>query len=287
MVKSTSRKVFNGCNIAFLTVLGVMFLLPTLLILSASFMSETEYLAHGYSIIPYGFNFGNYVKLFEDNAIIRALLNSVVVTLGGTLSSVAVTTLTAYALSKPNLVGRGVFMKILMFCMLFSGGLVPTYMLVISLGLKNTYWALWLPGLIAPWNVILIRSNFMGVPPSLEEAMKIDGGNNLTCFLHVAVPMCVPTLASIILFSAVANWNGWAGFLLYFNSRHRDMYSLTALLQEMLQENINPSGGSVGSGYSETFKMATVVISTVPIILIYPFMQKYFIAGMMLGGVKE
>ncbi len=287
MVRSASRKAFNICNIAFLSFLGIMFLLPSLLIVSASLMSEEQYLSHGYSLIPYGFNFGNYIKLFEDSAIIRSLWNSVVVTVGGTLSSIVVTTFTAYALSKRNLVGRRVLMMILMFCMLFSGGLVPTYMLIISLGLKNTYWALWLPGLIAPWNVILIRSNFMTVSPSLEEAMKIDGGNNFTVFLHVAVPMCIPTLASIVLFSAVSNWNGWAGFLLYFNTQHRYMYSLTALLQEMLQENINPSGGSVGSGYSETFKMATIVISTLPIIMIYPFMQKYFISGMMLGGVKE
>ena len=287
MVKSRSRKIFNCFNIALLTLLGLVFVLPSVLIVSASFTSESQFLRYGYSLLPRGFTFENYRKLLSDSAIIRALFNSILVTVVGTLSSVSVTTCAAYALSKHNLVGRNVFMRILMFCMLFSGGLVPTYVLIISLKLQNTYFALWLPGLMAPWNVILIRSNLMGVPPSLEEAMKIDGGNNLTCFLHVAVPMCIPTIASIILFTAVSSWNGWAGFLLYFNSRHRYMYSLTALLQEMLAENINPSGGSVGSGYSESFKMATVVFSTLPIVIAYPFMRKYFIAGMMLGGVKE
>ncbi|MGN1061708.1 MAG: carbohydrate ABC transporter permease [Candidatus Scatosoma sp.] len=262
MVKSTSRKVFNICNIVLLSLLGIVFVVPCLLIVSASLTEEGQYLAHGYSLLPRGINFGNYRKLFSDNTILRSLWNSVVVTVVGTLLSVSVTTCAAYSLSKPNLVGRGFLMKILMFCMLFSGGLVPTYMLIISLGLKNTYWALWLPGLMAPWNVILIRSNFLTVPSSLEEAIKIDGGNNVTVFLHIAVPMCLPTIASITLFTAVGAWNGWSGFLLYFDSRHRNMYSITAILQEMLQENINPSGGSVGSGYSETFKMATVVVST-------------------------
>ena len=178
-------------------------------------------------------------------------------------------------------------MKIIIFSMLFSGGLIPTYMLIVNMGLKNSYLAILLPCMLAPWNCILIRNYFSSVPPALEEACKMDGGNNLTVFLKIYIPMSKSIIASIILFTAVAFWNNWSAPVLYFDSRHKDMLPLTAVLQQMLQENVNPSGGSASSGFAENVKMATVVVSTLPIIIAYPFMQKYFISGIMLGSVKE
>lgn len=287
-IESRSRKIFNGCNIAILSLLGICFLLPYLMILSASFTDEGRFLAHGYSLIPRGFTFHSYIRLFKgDSTIVRALGNSVFLTVCGTALHVGTTALAAYPLSKKKFVGGGVIMKILIFAMLFSGGLVPSYILIVGMGLKNSWLALLLPGMLSPWNCILIRSYFCGIPSSMEEAVKIDGGNNWTVFTRIYLPMSKPVLASIVLFTAVGFWNSWSGPLLYFDTRHSFMYPLTAVLQQMLQENVNPSGTAVGSGYSENVKMATVVISTLPIIVTYPFVQKYFVSGMMLGSVKE
>lgn len=287
-IESKSRKVFNIANIAILSVLGICFLVPYVMILSASLTSEGEFLAHGYSLFPRGFTFHAYAQLFKnDNTILLALGNSIFFTLCGTVLHVATTALAAYPLSKRHLVGGGIISKILIFSMLFSGGLLPTYMLIVSMGLKNTWFAVLLPGMLSPWNCILIRSYYTSIPSVLEEAVKIDGGNNWTVFRKIYLPMSTPVLASIILFTAVGFWNSWSGPILYFDSRHRDMLPLTAVIQQMLQENVNPSGTAVGAGYSENVKMATVVISTLPIIISYPFVQKYFVSGMMLGSVKE
>lgn len=288
MIRSKSEKVFNVVNICILSVLGICFVVPYLLILSASFMSEGEFLARGYSIIPYGFTFESYKRLFRyDNTIIRAFGNSVFLTVVGTLLHTTVNVLTAYPLSKPKFVGCGIFMKILIFAMLFSGGLVPTYILIVNLDLKNSWLALLLPGALSPWTCIMIRAFFISIPASLEEAMKMDGANNFTVLLHVYVPMSIPVIASQMMFIAVGFWSSWSGPMLYFDHNHRNMLPLAAILQQMLQKNINPSGSAPGGSYSETMKMAMVVISTVPIIAAYPFMQKYFISGMMLGAVKE
>lgn len=287
-IESRSRKIFNVCNIVVLSILGLLFVVPYLMILSASLTGEAEFLRYGYSIFPRGFTFEAYGKLFKDDmTILRALGNSVFLTVVGTALHVMVNAFAAYPLSKKNFVGKKPVMYILIFAMLFSGGLVPTYILIVEMGLKNTWFALLLPGALAPWNCILIRSFYLSIPDSLEEAAKLDGASNLKIFLSIYVPVSMPVLASQVMFTAVGFWNSWSGPILYFDSRHRDMLPLTAILQQMLQENVDPSGGAVGSGYSETVKMATVVISTLPIIFTYPFMQKYFISGMMLGSVKE
>lgn len=287
-IKSKKEKIFNVCNIILLSLLGICFVLPYLFILSASLMSEGEYLARGYSLIPYGFTFDAYVQLFKyDTTIIKSLGCSVFLTVAGTALHTCVNVLAAYPLSKPKFVGKNILMRILIFAMLFSGGLIPTYILIVNMGLKNNWLALLLPGALSPWTCIMIRSFFLSVPPSLEEAMKMDGANNFTVLLHVYVPMSVPVIASQMMFMAVGFWSSWSGPLLYFDHNHRDMLPLAAVLQQMLQKNVNPSGGSVGGNYSETMKMAMVVISTLPVICAYPFMQKYFISGMMLGSVKE
>ena len=287
-IETKSRKIFNICNVAVLGLLGIAFLLPYVMIISASLTDEGAFLAHGYSVLPRDITFSAYIQLFKgDTTVIRAFFNSVFLTVCGVILHVGTTTLAAYPLSKKKFVGGGVFMKIIIFSMLFSGGLIPTYMLIVNMGLKNSYLAILLPCMLAPWNCILIRNYFSSVPPALEEACKMDGGNNLTVFLKIYIPMSKSIIASIILFTAVAFWNNWSAPVLYFDSRHKDMLPLTAVLQQMLQENVNPSGGSASSGFAENVKMATVVVSTLPIIIAYPFMQKYFISGIMLGSVKE
>ncbi len=287
-IETRSRKVFNICNLIILTILGIGFLLPYVMIVSASLTDEGEFLAHGYSILPRDITLSAYIKLFQgDLTVVRAFFNSVFLTVSGVILHVGTTTLAAYPLSKKKLVGGKVIMKVIIFSMLFSGGLIPTYMLIVNMGLKNSYLAILLPAMLAPWNCILIKNYFTTVSEALEEACKMDGGNNLTVFLRIYVPTSKSIIASVVLFTAVAFWNNWSAPILYFDSRHSDMLPLTAVLQQMLQENVNPSGGSVGSGFAENEKMATVVISTLPIIIAYPFMQKYFISGIMLGSVKE
>lgn len=284
-IKSKKEKAFNVCNIVILSLLGVCFVLPYLYILSASFMSEGAFDKHGYSLIPYGFSFQAYGKLFQDFSIIKSFGVSIFLTLTGTVLHTTVNVLTAYPLSKPKFVGKNVLMKILIFAMLFSGGLIPTYVLIVNMGLKNNYLSLLLPGALSPWTCIMIRSFFLSVPASMEEAMKMDGANNFTVLLHVYVPMSVPVIASQMMFIAVGFWSSWSGPLLYLTKEN--MYPLALVLQKMMQKNINPSSGGTSSGAHDTMKMAMVVISTLPIICVYPFMHKYFISGMMLGSVKE
>lgn len=170
--------------------------------------------------------------------------------------------------------------------MLFSGGLIPTYILVVNMGLKNNWLALLLPGMLAPWTCFLIRNFYYSIPQSLEEAVKIDGGNNWVVFTRIYLPLSMSFLSTAVLTNAVAFWNAWSGPILYFDNAHRYMLPLTAVLQQLLQENISSSGSAIG-GYTEPMKMATVVISVVPILIVFPIIQKYMINGMMYGAVKE
>lgn len=286
-IETKARKAFNVCNIIILSILGICFVVPYLMIVSASFTSTKMFNLHGYSVLPRGITFSAYISIFRDGeTILRAIGNSLFYTVVGTCLHVSVNIMAAYPLSKRDFVGKGVVMRILVFAMLFSGGLIPTYVLISEMHLKNTWWALLLPGALAPWNVIMIRSYYLTIPLSLDEAAKLDGASNFTVFARIYVPMSMPIISTQILFTAVGFWNAWSGPLLYFDSAHSYMYPLTTLLKLMLDESSGAMGGS-GSGYTEPEKMATTVISTLPIIIAYPFMQRYFISGMTLGSVKE
>ncbi len=286
-IESKGAKVFQVADVALLSILGLLFLIPYYLIFVGSFTDESAFLLNGYSLWPAQWSLEAYGSVFATGSnIFQSLISSVIITLSGTAIQVCVTTLTAFGLSRRKLFGKKVLMFILLFSMLFSGGLVPTYIWIAgTLHLRNNYLAVVLPGALNAWNCILTINYLRGIPQEMEEAAKLDGCGCWKLFFRIYVPVSVPIIATITLFAAVQYWNMWAEPTLYFDSNHRNMLPLTALLREIIQEDISPTGGNV-RGVSETVKMATVVVATLPIICVYPFLQKYFMSGLMLGSVK-
>lgn len=286
-IRSKSMKIFQIFDVVFLSLLGVVFVVPYLLILFGSLTDEAAFLVHGYSLFPAKWSFGAYLSVFAAGSdILSSFKSSLIITVAGTAIQVTVTTLTAYGLSRRNLKGKRVLLVILLFSMLFSGGLVPSYIWIAGkLQLRNNYLAVLLPGALNAWNCMLTMNYLKNIPHELEEAAKLDGCGCWRMFASIYLPVSVPIVATITLFAAVQYWNMWAEPTLYFDSNHRSMLPLTALLREIIQEDISPSGGNV-RGVDETVKMATTVLATLPIICVYPFLQKYFMSGLMLGSVK-
>ena len=200
------------------------------------------------------------------------------------------TCLAAYVLSRKNVLFNGVITFIIMFTMFFSGGMIPTYLLVNNLGLTNTYWALILPTAISTYNMIIMRTGFAAIPESLEESAKIDGASHFTILFKIVIPLAKPTMAVIVLYYAVACWNSWFNAMIYLQKR-RDLQPLQLILRGILIENdtSNMQDGNVGQdteSIAESIKYAVIVVATLPILAIYPFLQKYFIKGIMIGAVK-
>lgn len=286
-IRSKSMKIFQIFDVVFLSLLGIVFVIPYLLILFGSLTDESAFLVHGYSLFPAKWSFKAYLSVFAAGSdILSSFRSSLIITIAGTAIQVTVTTLTAYGLSRRDLKGKRVLLVILLFSMLFSGGLVPSYIWIAGkLQLRNNYLAVLLPGALNAWNCMLTMNYLKNIPHELEEAAKLDGCGCWRMFASIYLPVSVPIVATITLFAAVQYWNMWAEPTLYFDSNHRNMLPLTALLREIIQEDISPSGGNV-RGVAETVKMATTVLATLPIICVYPFLQKYFMSGLMLGSVK-
>lgn len=287
---SKGRIAFNIFNYGFLTLLIFAFLIPYYLIFIASFTDNNVLMARGYSFWPGKWSIDAYVYVMQPRFnILSGLRNSVFITVCGTLLSVAIVTMASYSLSRKHLVGRGVLMKLIVFSMLFSGGLIPSYLLISNLNLLNTFASLILPTCMMPWHLILMRNYFFGLTEALEEAAKIDGANHFKIFFIIYLPLSIPSIATITLFTAVIYWNMWSNAMLYLDTRHQDMYPIALVLRNMLTQASSNQGGGLDTvdRPSEALKMATVVISTVPIIAVYPFLQKYFITGITSGAVKE
>ncbi len=286
-MKSNAERIFQVFNYFVLTLMGVIFVLPYLLICTGSLTSEAAFLRDGYTLWPSEWSLEAFKTLLASGSeFMNSLKSSIIITVGGTAIQVTVTTLTAYGLSRRNLKGGKLLIGVMMFAMLFSGGLIPSYIWIAGkLQLRNNYLAVLLPGALNIWNCILTMNYFRTVPSELEDAARIDGCGCWRMFFSVMLPLAIPIIATITLFAAVQYWNMWAEPTLYFDSNHRSMLPLTALLREVIQEDISPSGGG-SRGVSETVKMATTVLSTLPIICVYPFLQKYFMKGLTLGSVK-
>ena len=292
MLKSKSEKAFDVVNSILMVILLLIFAVPYLLIITTSFTDETMISVHGPSLLIRKFSIDAYAYIFASQfTFVRALLVSVYLTLVTTALGLVINSLFAYALSRRTLLGKKFFNFYLVFTMLFSGGMIPGYLIVTGLGLKNSLWAIILPAIVSAWNVILIRNYFYSIPESLAESAKIDGANNVQILLRIYVPISTSVLATISLFTAVAQWNNWSGPLLYIDNLHRELYPIQYLLREMLN-NLDGVMGDTGGASSatipsESVKNAAVIVATLPIICVYPFLQKYFINGVIIGSVKE
>lgn len=215
--------------------------------------------------------------------------NTLIYVVAGTAINLVATAIGAYVLSRRNLYFKNVLMMLIVITMFFGGGLIPTYLLINNLGMLNTIWAMLIPGMIGTFNMIIMRTAFQSVPISLEESAKIDGANDLIILFRIIIPLSMPVIAVMILWYAVGHWNSYFGALIYL--RDRELFPLQLVLREILITNTTDSMMTEASGdrmaIADTIKYATIIVSTLPILLLYPFLQKYFVKGVLIGAIKE
>ncbi|AIQ37146.1 ABC transporter permease [Paenibacillus sp. FSL R5-0345] len=286
--KSKGYRIFSIFNHILLILVALSCLLPMLHLLAQSFSSKTAINGNLVSFWPVDLNVDAYVKTFNNSNFTGSMWISVIRTIMGTFISMFIITTAGYALSK-DFRGRNALMWIFIFTMLFSGGLIPSYILVTKLGLKDTIWSLVLPGAFGAYNLILIMNFFKTIPKALEEAAFIDGASFFVIFRKIYLPLSLPGLATVGLFIMVGNWNAWFDGILYMSNTTD--YPLASFLQTVVVQGSAQSmalSQSEAAALSEqSIKAAQIFISTLPIILVYPFLQKYFVKGIVLGAVKE
>ncbi len=290
--RSRTYRIFSVFNIVFLLVLSAICIMPLIHILAVSFSAPAPANANLVRFWPVDFTVSAWEQTFGNQNFLRALWNGVFRTVLGTVISLATITLAAYALSKEDreFKGRKMYMYALVFVMLFNGGLIPTYILVQNLGLINTIWALVLPGAVNVFNLILLLNFFRtGVPKSLEEAAFIDGAGHFQILFKIYLPISLPALATVGLFTMVGQWNSWFDGLIYLTDSTK--YPLSTFLQTIIVQNdfsqLNVNPDEVKALSERTVRSAQIFIGALPIIIVYPFLQKYFVKGIVLGSVKE
>lgn len=287
--RTVSDITFSLFNYSVLTVIAIFCLYPMIHVLFASISDPLQLMNHtGTLLWPKGFSLKGYAIVLKNPNVASGYFNTIIYVVMGTLINMILTTLGAYSLSRRNYMFKRALTIGIVFTMYFSGGLIPNFLLVKNLGLYNTRWAILLPGAIATWNLIVMKTSFQAVPSSLEESAKMDGANDFTILYKIFLPVTKATLAVMILFYSVAHWNSWFNSLIYLQDRA--LYPLQLFLREILisnsvSGNVNPDADIFF--LDEVIKYATIIISTVPILCVYPFAQKYFMEGVMLGSLKE
>ncbi|MEU4981746.1 carbohydrate ABC transporter permease [Streptomyces sp. NPDC021969] len=281
-------RVFQGVNGLVLTGVVVVTLYPFLNIVARSFSGERQIRAGEVTLWPKGFNLTTYKIVFQDGTFWRNYGNTVFYTVVSTAVAMVLTTCYAYVLSKKHLKGRGVLVGIAVFTMFFSGGLIPTYVLITSLDLKNTVWALALPNAISVFNLLVMKAFFESLPDELEEAAQIDGLNTYGILFRIVLPLSKAVVATMVLFYSVSFWNSWFGAFLYMD--RIELMPVTVYLRNLIA---GATGGTAaGAGTEQLTQVAaniqavTIVLTALPILCVYPFVQRYFVSGVMLGAVK-
>lgn len=286
-------RVFNGVNLVFMLFIFIVFAWPIWFVIVASFSDPNAVTSGRVWLWPVSFHTGGYAMTLENTEIWRGYLNSILYTLLGTAVNMVFTIITAYPLSRMDFMPRKILTVAFVITMYFGGGMVPMFLQVKDLGLTNTIWAMIVPGAISIYNVLLLRSFFLyGVPKSLEEAAMLDGASLLQMLLKIYLPLVKPTLAVLVLYYAVGHWNDYFSALLYINDR--GLYPLQYILREILiSSKIDQSVNGLDAASimkklkdAGTMKYAIIIISTLPLMIVYPFIQKYFVKGIMLGAVK-
>lgn len=290
MKDSTAYRLFRVFNVVVLLVIVFVTFYPFLNMVAQSFSSEGNINAGKVNLIPLGFNLETYKVVMADSMFWTNYKNTVIYTVVATAISIVLTTFFAYAISKRRLKGRNVFIGIAVFTMFFNGGLIPNYVLITSLGMKNTLWAIVLPNAISVFNLLIMKSFFENMPEELEEAAAIDGLNTYGILLRIVLPLSKAVLATMILFYAVVNWNAWFGAFLYLDKK--ELFPVTIFLRNLIAGATSEGTSFGGSAENLTqiasnIKAVTMVLSVVPILCVYPFVQKYFVTGVMLGSVKQ
>ena len=280
-------RVFDVFNYIFLLILGLVTFIPFLYVIAGSFATEVELASRPFFLIPKEITLEAYRYIFSTTTFIRSIGVSVFITVVGTVVSLLLTLTMAYPLSRKKLLGRSIFLNLIIFTMVFSGGMIPTYIVVKDLQLLNSFWALILPVAINPFNLIIIKAFFENLPEELEEAAKMDGCTDMGVFWRIVLPLSKPVIATFTLFYAVGYWNDFFNALLYITDSAK--WPIQLLLQQIMMV-ANVDFGDVDSMLveppEESLKLAVVVVATIPILVFYPFLQKHFAKGIMLGSVK-
>lgn len=291
MKKSPAERV--GMTFVYLICImaGVLTIVPFLYVVAGSFATEKELVERAFFIIPHDISFNAYKYIIKDGSIFRGLVNSFFIMIAGTFVNMLFTATMAYPLSKSWLKGRNLVLNIIIVTMLFSGGMIPNYLVVKNLQLLDSYWALILPGAINAFNLIIIKNFFQELPAELEEAAKIDGCTDVGIFVKIILPLSKPALASVGLFYAVSHWNDFFNSLIYLNSTKKFPVQIILRQIVLLAQGATADGSAIDFGAGGTppelaVKMAATVVATIPILCVYPFVQKYFEQGVMVGAVK-
>lgn len=292
MKKYKSDRAFDIVNGLIIAILCVTFILPFWMMIISSFTEEISLRVNGYKLFPSAFSAAGYEYIFSspDYNILRAIINSVIISVSGTVLSVAVSLITAYALSKKYVVGIKGINVFYIITMFFAGGTIPLYLVIRGIGLYDTIWALIIPSMFSLYHIILVRSYFYSLPAALEEAAMIDGANDFKILVSVFLPISVPMVLTIAFFMFVDRWNSWMDALLYLgqSEKSKSLRPLQFVLKQIL-ENSENSGGLDGSSAITpvlSAKSAAVVIAIAPLLAIFPIIQRYFVNGITIGAVK-
>lgn len=281
-------RIFDVFNLIFLMALAVTMVLPFIYVIAASFASEAEIATRSFFLWPKEVTLEAYKYIFSTPAFMRSLLVTIGVTIGGTLIQLFFTFSFAYPLSRRYLKGRKTLLNMVIIAMLFSGGMIPTFLVVKGLGLLDTYWALMLPAAISPFNLMIIKNFFQEIPMELEESARMDGATELTILTKIMLPLSKPVIATFTLFYAVGIWNDFMSGLLYINDNQK--WPIQLLLRQItLSSSALNNDALLDPNYippEQGMKFAVIIVATLPILIFYPFLQKHFAKGMLVGSVK-
>lgn len=285
MKTTNGQKIFAVFNYLIISVVVLVTLYPFWHIVMGSFSEPMKLMAHvGLILKPLGFSLDAYKVVFKDDSIVRSFMNTLFIIVTKNILSIILTLFGAYFLSRKNLLLTPVFSFMVVVTMFFSGGLIPGYLNVRQLGLDNTFGALILPSVINTFNLIILRTAFYGVPDSLEESARLDGAGDMRILFQILVPLILPSIMVVALYYIVAVWNSWFEAMIYLRDRRK--FPLQLILREVLVESKITMNSGDTEVTEKSIQYAIMVISTVPILMIYPFMQKYFVKGATVGAVK-
>lgn len=283
--------VFDVVNCLIMAGLIIVTLYPLLYVLFASFSDPQQFVEHEGALLlkPLGFTWIGYKMMFRDNMIVKSMFNTLFVVGASLVLQMTMTAITAYFLSRKDLLFKKVLFIMIVITMYINGGLVPQYLIIKAYGLYDSLWALIFAGAINTFNVIVLKSNFESIPDSLLESAMVDGAKHISILFRIVIPLSKASLAVILLYYAVANWNSWFPAMIFLNTREK--FPLQLILRQILivnetSEMTTGMGAAERSFVNETIKYATIIFSTMPIIIVYPFLQRYFVKGVMVGAVK-
>lgn len=285
--RSKGEQIFNVFNIIFLSVLMFACIYPFWYVICASFSKSSLMMGHSGALIkPLGFSLAAYKKVFTDDSIWIGYANTIFYVVVGTVLNIVMTVMAAYFLSRKNIPGRTPIMLMIMFTMYFSGGMIPGFLNIQSLGLYDNRMVLIVTGAISTFNLIIMRTAMASIDASMEESARLDGANHFTILFRIMLPLTKATVAVLVLYYGVAHWNSWFNAMIYLEDKMKEPLQLV-LRQILIINDLSDMGlGEDTEMVSETIKHATIIVSTVPILALYPFLQKYFVKGMMVGAVK-